>query len=34
MLALSATIFVDEALAFFSSFLGGMTGLGERQEVT
>ena len=31
MLALSATIFVDEGLAFFSSFLGGMLRGGKRQ---
>lgn len=34
MLALSATIFVDEGLAFFSSFLGGIVGDGERRRVT
>lgn len=31
MLALSATILVDEGLAFLSSFLGGMFGDGERR---
>lgn len=30
---LSATIFVDEGFAFFSSFLGGMIGDGERRQM-
>lgn len=33
MLALSATTFVDEGLAFFSSFLGGIVEDGDKQRV-